>query len=361
MAKKRRLTLGKLSIGIALALAMLTTMIATAATATASDDAEVSISDASAQEGDALEFTVSVSKPISKPIKIAWRVSGVEAQESDGDYPSGQQGHVKIKPRRTSTTVRINTTQDGRFEPDERVSVNIFPRKSATLPNGVVFVKNTAFGTIVNDDAQPVAAAPVATATAAPPADAAPVVADAADDAAPPPADSVRNEVCETHYDVIVSLLNVRNFKGILQERGCPDPEGWLVRNGERIEAELAAELAAEEARKKRARRALPSNSGRCMQFNILCEYCVGEQDFKVYALTGCNPGVNGQTCNMIDTGYSGNPNNPMSITAARVNAGSWNTGASVGTCTTTNVPTVRLPYPSNHLGHAGMRSSVCQ
>ncbi len=139
---------------LALGLLLAIVMTVTATPAAASDAPTVSIADAGAQEGGVLEFTVSVSTPIREPIKMAWRVSGMEAQESDGDYPSGQSGHVKIKPRRTSTTVRISTTQDSKYEPDERISVRIFPRKGI-LPAGVVVGKDTAFGTIRNDDAQP--------------------------------------------------------------------------------------------------------------------------------------------------------------------------------------------------------------
>ena len=325
-------------------LLMVIVMAMAATPASASGAPTVSIADASAQEGGALYFTVSVSTPIDKPIKMGWRISDAEAQESDGDYPSGQSGHVKIKPRTTSTTVRIRTTQDSKYEPDERISVRIFPRRgSYRLPADVVVGKDTAFGTIRNDDAQPppepvVAAAEPVVAAAEP-------AVVAAEPAAPAPSALLLlndDAVCEKLKYAVKGLATAGSDearrRGILAQRGCTDPDGWLGRYKE-------------EPVKIRAERQAPAVPSSCTLMPGLCHACRGSDggmysvscnngSCKMYAYHGSAHGRNlfnsyyGHYSSWLSGGKTGGVPMPGRADLATIDGFGRPVGAEIGTCT---------------------------
>ena len=282
---------------LAFGLLLVIVMAMAATPAAASNAPTVSIADASAQEGGALYFTVSVSTPIDKPIKMGWRM----------------------------------TTQDSKYEPDERLSVHIFPRRGGyRLPADVVVGTDTAFGTIRNDDAQPppepaavaaepaapapkpvvVAAEPAAPApepvvVAAEPAAPAPEpVAVAAEPAAPAPKPVVvaaepaapapsalllsnDDAVCEEYKYAVEGLATAGSDeprrRGILATRGCTDPDGWL----ERYKEQQAA------IKTRAVRQAPPAVPSSCDLIRGLCHACRGS-DGGVYTVS-----CGGTSCSM--------------------------------------------------------------
>ena len=105
------------------------------------------MSDASATEGDAIEFTVSLSAASGRQVTVQYATSDGTA-ESGTDFTAAS-GTLTFEPNETSKTVSVPTTGDSEEEEDETFALTLSNPADATLGDA------TATGTIVDDDESP--------------------------------------------------------------------------------------------------------------------------------------------------------------------------------------------------------------
>ena len=126
------------------------------ATGTIVDDDEsptISVSDASATEGDAVEFTVSLSAASAQTVSVSFVAHvGTGDTATTDDFVDWPPGSLIIAPGGTSGTVRVRTTEDSDDEEDETFTLTLSSPTNATLGDA------TATGTILDDDAAPLSA-----------------------------------------------------------------------------------------------------------------------------------------------------------------------------------------------------------
>ncbi len=104
----------------------------------------VSVSDASATEGDAIEFTVSLSAARGRPVTVRYATSDGTA-ESGTDFTAAS-GTLTFAAGETSKTVSVATTDDSADEEDETFTLTLSNPADATLGDAA------ATGTIVDND-----------------------------------------------------------------------------------------------------------------------------------------------------------------------------------------------------------------
>ncbi len=123
---------------------------ATTATTTITDPGmvTVSVAAASASEGAALEFPVTLSGKVASDVVLGWSTSAGTAV-SGTDYTAVTSGSLTIAAGDTSGTLTVATDLDTLTEADETLTVAI----TGTLPDGVSLGVSTAEGTITDDDA----------------------------------------------------------------------------------------------------------------------------------------------------------------------------------------------------------------
>ncbi len=109
----------------------------------------VSIEDASAMEGDDLEFRVVLSKAVQHRVKVYWATRPGTAR-ANRDYKSAA-GAVVFRPGVTERRIRVRTMEDSHNDPDETMQVRL------SSPRGVLIEDGIATGMINNWDALPVA------------------------------------------------------------------------------------------------------------------------------------------------------------------------------------------------------------
>ncbi len=109
----------------------------------------VSIEDASAMEGDDLEFRVVLSKAVRHRVKVYWATRPGTAT-ANRDYKSAA-GAVVFRPGVTERRIRVRTMEDSHNDPDETMQVRL------SSPRGVLIEDGRAVGRINNWDALPVA------------------------------------------------------------------------------------------------------------------------------------------------------------------------------------------------------------
>ncbi len=109
----------------------------------------VSIEDASAMEGDDLEFRVTLSEAVRYRVKVYWATRPGTAT-ANRDYKSAA-GAVVFRPGVTERRVRVRTMEDSHNDPDETMQVRL------SSPRGVLIEDGIATGMINNWDALPVA------------------------------------------------------------------------------------------------------------------------------------------------------------------------------------------------------------
>ena len=109
----------------------------------------VSISAASAEEGEQVTFTVRSEPAASSPLTLSWTVADGSAVGGQ-DYTEGAGGTVTISAGASTATFQVATTDDRIDEGDETFTVTL----SDDLPVGVSFAIDgkTATGTIRDDD-----------------------------------------------------------------------------------------------------------------------------------------------------------------------------------------------------------------
>ena len=113
----------------------------------------VSVSDASATEGDEVEFKISLSVPIERPVHVDLKpeVGPGDTATLHGDF-DGSGGSLSMYgggTARPSFTVRVATSDDDIDEEDETFTVRLSNPIGATLGDA------TATGTIIDDDGTP--------------------------------------------------------------------------------------------------------------------------------------------------------------------------------------------------------------
>ena len=118
----------------------------------------VSVSDASAAEGDAVAFTVSLSAASSRQVTVDYATSGGTA--TSGTDFTAQSGTLTFAANETSKTVSVATTDDSVDEEDETFTLTLSSPANATLGDA------TATGTI-NDNDESLPAVSVSDASAA--------------------------------------------------------------------------------------------------------------------------------------------------------------------------------------------------
>ena len=118
------------------------------ATGTIIDDDEslptISVSDASATEGDAVEFTVSLSAASGEQVTVQYATSDGTA-EGATDFTAAS-GTLTFEANETSKTVSVATTNDSADEENETLTLTLSSPTNVTLGDG------TATGTINDDD-----------------------------------------------------------------------------------------------------------------------------------------------------------------------------------------------------------------
>ena len=119
--------------------------------ATTANVTNVSIADASAEEGDPLTFAVSLERVWTVDVAVNWQVYDATPEATNGaDFTAGG-GTVTIPAGQTSKTITVNTIEDTRDESDERFQVRL-AAPSGGLPANVKFGDATSYGTITDND-----------------------------------------------------------------------------------------------------------------------------------------------------------------------------------------------------------------
>ncbi len=108
----------------------------------------ISIDDASGNEGETLDFEVTLSKQTSQTVTVEWDTRGGTATE-DVDF-TGDLGTLTFLPNETSKTISITTLEDEINDAGEQFTVVLSNPSRATIADG------SAVGTINNTDLIPV-------------------------------------------------------------------------------------------------------------------------------------------------------------------------------------------------------------
>ena len=107
--------------------------------------AALSVSDAEATEGDAVEFTVSLSGASGQQVTVRYATSSGTAESGTDFTPAS--GTLTFAAKETSKTVSVPTTGDSEEEEDETFSLRLSSPANATLGDA------TGTGTIIDDEA----------------------------------------------------------------------------------------------------------------------------------------------------------------------------------------------------------------
>ena len=102
-------------------------------TITGNDGATVSIANASADEGEAVAFTVSLSAVASADVVLSWSTAD-DTAIAGTDYTAQTSGTVTIAAGATTNTFTVTTADDALVEGDETFTVTI---AGTNLPTGV--------------------------------------------------------------------------------------------------------------------------------------------------------------------------------------------------------------------------------
>ena len=111
----------------------------------------LTIEEASATEGSALTFTVTLSPATDRAVTVNWAVSTSGGNTaSTNDLSGTTSGRLTFAANETSQTITLNTVQDEIYEADETVTVTL-----SGPSNAVLGTQRAATGTIFNDEALP--------------------------------------------------------------------------------------------------------------------------------------------------------------------------------------------------------------
>ena len=109
------------------------------------------VMDASAREGEPVEFAVTLTEASGRTVNLDWevRVDGVPASAADFD-PFPQEGVLSFAPGVRTGTITVATAEDANDEADETFELRITGDGAVDLPGGL-----TVTGTIEDDDPEP--------------------------------------------------------------------------------------------------------------------------------------------------------------------------------------------------------------
>ena len=111
----------------------------------------LTIEEASATEGSALTFAVTLSPATDRAVTVNWTVSTSGGNTaSTNDLSGTTSGRLTFAANETSQTITLNTVQDEIYEADETVTVTL-----SGPSNAVLGTQRAATGTIFNDEALP--------------------------------------------------------------------------------------------------------------------------------------------------------------------------------------------------------------
>ena len=111
----------------------------------------MTIAEASATEGSALTFAVTLSPATDRAVTVNWAVSTSGGNTaSTNDLTGTTSGGLTFAANETSQTITLNTVQDEIYEGDETFTVTL-----SGPSNAVLGTDSAATGTIVNDEALP--------------------------------------------------------------------------------------------------------------------------------------------------------------------------------------------------------------
>ncbi len=119
----------------------------TRVTATGTPSPTLSVGDAEGDEGDVLEFAVTLSSVSTREARVRWRTEPGTARAGE-DYEAGD-GELVFAPGDTSRTVRVRTLDDAHDDPGETFRVVLSDARGAVLED------DEAVGTILNSDPLP--------------------------------------------------------------------------------------------------------------------------------------------------------------------------------------------------------------
>ena len=121
------------------------------ATATIRDSGTVTVSvdDESAEEGDAIEFTITLSGLVAEPVTVEYRTTGDTATEGV-DYQGVSNGTLVIPAGQTGGTFTVRTEDDREGEPTETFTVSL--SLASGTPGGVTLARSMVTGTILDND-----------------------------------------------------------------------------------------------------------------------------------------------------------------------------------------------------------------
>ena len=111
---------------------------------------QVSIADATATEGAAVEFPVTLSRAVAKPVTVEWTAGAPGSATPGEDYRAEAAGRLVLAAGTTTGTLAVPTLDDRRVEPTETFRVTV------TLPADPLFERAdaTAEGRIEDDDTE---------------------------------------------------------------------------------------------------------------------------------------------------------------------------------------------------------------
>ena len=115
----------------------------------------LSINNASADEGDAVSFTVALSEPSEDAVTVEWVTApdggaGANPAQAGADYNAVTTAQTLTFPAGdTEQTIMVQTLEDSLDEPDETFLVRL------SNPGGATITRDEATGTIVDDDLPP--------------------------------------------------------------------------------------------------------------------------------------------------------------------------------------------------------------
>ena len=115
-----------------------------------SEPVEVTVTDATAQEGMPVEFGVTLSRAVMQPVTVQWTAARPGSATPGEDYQAEAAGRLTLAAGTTTGTLRVRTLDDRRVEPPETFTVTV------RLPEEAIFAATpaTATGTIEDDDTE---------------------------------------------------------------------------------------------------------------------------------------------------------------------------------------------------------------
>ena len=117
------------------------------------NDTAISVaSQASALEGENIEFGVSLSAPVEFGLKIIWDISTLDAKEIEDFASEDATGVLSINALDTEGIILVRTTEDDQSEQDETFDLFINLPLESEPPVGVTLNQLVGTGTILDDD-----------------------------------------------------------------------------------------------------------------------------------------------------------------------------------------------------------------